>query len=89
MAWTNNNWRTLVSSTQADAITGRVKVKFIRWSQIAAPGDDLVLNDAHGDNIITVKAETADLPVELPLDRMYDGLTVTTLDSGQLEVFLD
>ena len=89
MAFTNNNYVTLVSSTQGDAITGRFKVRYVDWTQISTAAHDLVLSTADGVKFVVAKAETDTLPVEIPVDLMVDGITVTTLDSGQITIYLD
>jgi hypothetical protein len=88
MAVTNNANSTIIFTAGSDAVTGSKFVRYLRWEGMTAAGDDLVVNEASGKNIVTVKAETEHLPVEIPLDRMVDGLTVATMDAGLLIAFL-
>ena len=89
MAVTNNNWSELIMTAAADAVTGRLKIKYIRWDQIGTAADDLVVSDTAGAKKRTIKAETDALPVEIPIDDMWDGFKVVTLDSGTVRVYLE
>lgn len=85
---TNNNWSEIIITT-TESVTGRMKIKYVRWDQIGTAGDDLVFTDANGSKQRTVQAETDTLDVEIPIDDMWNGFTVSTLDSGTVRVYLE
>lgn len=89
MAVTNNNWSEILFTAGSDAITGRMKIKYFRWDQITTAGDDLVITDTAGSKQRTIKAETADIPVEIPIDDMWNGIIIDTLDSGVVRAYLE
>ena len=89
MAPTNNKWKTLILPAAADAVTGLLKIRYIRWEQITTAGDDLILDTTAGVNIVTLTAENATDGIDIPIDETVDGIVVTTMDSGRVIVFLD
>lgn len=89
MAVTNNNWSEIICTAAADAVVARVKIKYVRWDQITTAGDDLVITDTAGSKQRTIKAETADIPVEIVIDEMWNGIVIDTLDSGVVRFYLD
>ena len=89
MAVTNNEWKVIEFTAEADALTGRMKIRYLRWEAIATAAHNLVVNTTAGANIATVAAETDDRVVEIPVNEMVNGIVVTTMDSGKLIAYLD
>ena len=89
MAVTNNNWTEIIMTAGADAILGRMKISYIRWDGVTTAGHDLVLTDTNGVKKRTVKSSADNSTVEIVIDDMWDGLIVSTLDSGIVRAFLE
>lgn len=84
-----NPW---ILDTAGVITTDRVRIAKIRWIGVDAAGDDLVVQHADGTYLWTAKAlagdATNDIDYELPVDNFdAEGLKLTTLDSGKVEVW--
>lgn len=66
----------------------KVKIKRVVWSEQVAAGDTLLLSDSNGKKVIASKAYAANFTQEFAYDGWFDGLTLTTLTSGVLLVYL-
>jgi len=76
---------TVSSTTQ---ITGRIKVKSIRWASITSVGDELIILDDAGTKIFQLTNPTAKNSLDVFLDAWWtNGFRVSTLGSGI--VFID
>ena len=89
MAVVNNGWIMITMDTAADAILGRMVIRYIRWEGITTAAHQLILKNAAGTEFVNTLAEVDTLPVEIPIGRMIDGVTLDTIDSGQIIIYLD
>jgi hypothetical protein len=65
-----------------------VKIKRLVWSEQATVGDVLLISDRNGKPIVSSKAYAANFNQEFAYDGWFNGLTVTTLASGIVMVYL-
>lgn len=90
MAATGTNGLVWIADTANDA-SGPVSVRTFVWSGVATAGDDLVVSDTtQGDNVLELKAlanQNVVIGPFIPPLVFVGGLTVDTIDSGQLHVF--
>lgn len=79
----------VVTMTEAaDTLAGNSIVEGMRWIADTA-GDDLVVDDGSGNVIWTAKAETNDFTDVIMFGpQMFSDITVDTIDSGTLYVYL-
>lgn len=84
MAVTRNKNKTIEMTAQADFIAERVKIGFMRWIGATTAGHSLVVDDGHGGLIWESEADGANFIDLHPLFNWYDGVTVTTMQSGKL-----
>ena len=90
MAVTQSTFNIIKMGAAADAITGLRKVNFLLWhAKAAAAGHDLVVSDAAGNVIWVDTADGANYKNFCPLKNTVNGITVTTMDSGELYVYLE
>jgi len=88
MAVTQENFIVTVMSATADAITGPIKVNFLLWhSKVAAADHDLLVSDADGNVLWSDTADAARYKNFCPLKNQVNGITVTTMDSGELYIY--
>ncbi len=74
----------------ADAVTGKKIVSHFRWYDVTAAGDDLIITDTAGNQIVACTAPTADYETILPLEGVHqqvDGIIAATMDSGKLQAY--
>jgi hypothetical protein len=66
-----------------------LKIKTIVWSGQAAAGDEAMVVDSAGNLIWNARAYNTDFQQESPNVGWINGLQVTRLDSGFLQIYLD
>lgn len=78
------------NSNNGDTFTGRIKIKYIRWTNATAADDDVIIKDGSGNVIWRTKAEAADQPQEsCALDhRWFNGIETDTIDTGTVDIYL-
>ena len=87
MAVTQLNTRYIRCSAAADAITKDLVINFIRWVG-ATSADTLVLSDSNAIVIAESAANSNDFVDIIPINDVIPGLTVTTMGSGTLIIYL-
>lgn len=88
MAVTQENTIVIKMGAAADAITGFINVNFLYWhSKGAAADEDLVVSDAAGNILWVDTADQARYKNFCPIKNKVNGITVTTMDSGELYVY--
>jgi hypothetical protein len=73
--------------TSTDSVTGRLIVSYLRWVGATTAGHSLVVNDADGNVIWESEADGANFIDILPFWRRVNGVTVNTIDSGNLFIY--
>jgi len=87
MAFSDNLYNLASMDTNADSIAGRIQIKKAMWGGVTTAGHDLVLTDADGSDLGTIKAGANDNVTLSHLEGMWvTDFTVTTIDSGTLYV---
>ena len=85
---TGNPW---ILDTAESVTTNPFRCKYIEWTP-EADGDDLLLVDNAGNTIWTRKAIAGDANQGISEDKRIDGtlngLSITTIDSGTVYVYL-
>lgn len=66
-----------------------MKIKTIVWSGQANPGDQAEVQDAYGNIVWNALAYNTDFQQESPNIGWVQGLQVTILTSGHLQIYLD
>lgn len=66
-----------------------LKIKTIVWSGYAAAADTAVVADAYGNIVWSASGYAADFQQESPNIGWINGLQVTNLSSGKLQIYLD
>ena len=90
MAVTQANFIVIKMGAALDAITGLYKVNFLYWhSKVAAADHDLLVSDAAGNELWSDTADAARYKNFCPIKNVINGITVTTMDSGELYVYLE
>jgi len=88
MAVTQSTFNVIKMGAAADAITGLINVNFLYWhSKAAAADDDLVVSDSLGNILWVDTADGARYKNFCPLKQRVNGITVTTMDTGELYVY--
>ena len=88
MAVTQSTFSVVKMGAQGDAITGLIDVNFLYWhSKGAAADDDLVVSDSLGNILWVDTADGARYKNFCPLKQRVNGITVTTMDTGELYVY--
>jgi hypothetical protein len=91
MAVTQANTRLIRFGTAADAITNQVYIQKIVWLGPTTAGHNLVISDADGVitamkcNINEAGGRAVEWFEEVPFPA--NGITITTLDSGTVDVY--
>lgn len=80
--------KTWVLDATGSVYTNRVKIKTIIWTGISTNGDDLLINESSGGQIILSIKGGANNPFSVEVNRWYDGIYLTTLDSGTVNIIL-
>lgn len=90
MAVTQAGQRCKRFGAAGDAITGNQIVRYFRWISGSAgvSGDELVVSDAAGNVWYRSVADGPNFPDVFPIFDVLDGITVTTMDSGELFVYI-
>ncbi len=65
-----------------------LKIETIVWSGQAAAGDVATVLDAYGHEVWNAEAYNTDFQQESPKIGWINGLQVTRLDSGHLQIYL-
>lgn len=88
MAFSDNAYNLAVFDAGAQTLTGKHKLCRVAWETGATAGNDLVLTDASGMNLGTLKSEAANEYLNIAhLQGMWvEDFTVTTIDGGTLYV---
>lgn len=87
MAVSNDGW--LITFTAgSDAVTGRFYVKYFLWENVTTDGDDLIIKDASGAPLANVKWDTNEGNTPIYIERMVNGITIDTLDSGRVVAYI-
>ena len=87
MAVTNAKSGIYRFDTGGGTVSGGQFVTYARWIAGAASGDQCVLSDGVGSIWFDSQADGADFIDIMPIYRVLQGLTVTTIDSGILYVY--
>jgi hypothetical protein len=91
MAITGTNDTVTWLTSAADTISGDLYIEKVVWSGIGTGGDDLKLMDASSnEQIFLGKAgqyDTIELTFDGPRGRHFNGVKVTTIDSGQVGIY--
>lgn len=66
-----------------------LKIKTIVWSGYAASTDTAVVEDGRGNIVWSAAGYAADFQQESPNIGWIQGLQVTSLTSGKLQIYLD
>lgn len=88
MAFVDNKENFAVFDAGAQTLSGKHKLCRVAWETGATAGNDLVLTDAAGTDLGTLKSEAANEYITVShLQGMWvTDLTVTTIDGGKLYV---
>ena len=78
----------IVLDGATQAVARKLKVSCLVWSGIATAGDDLLIHTVSGGSIIFKGTSAANVSLIIPVNGWIDGLYITTLDSGQVMVYL-
>jgi hypothetical protein len=82
--------KTILFGALNDAITGMVKVKYIRWIKPTTAGHGLVIQNTGSKVVCQMTCDTANEDGNtLRIDDWINGLKVTTLGSGTVEVRIE
>jgi hypothetical protein len=77
----------ITMNAQGDQLGGVEDIDFIEWvSKGAAGGDDLVIDDDDGMNVVEDSADGANYFMIYPIKRKINKLVLATLDSGKVKV---
>lgn len=68
---------------------GPLRIKTLVWSGQATAGDEVMVLDARGNLIWNARAYNTDFQQESPHIGWVQGLQVTQLDSGFLQIYLE
>lgn len=72
----------------ADSITGKKLVSYIRWVGATTAGHSLVVKDAAGNEIMKSVADGNYFIDIQPVFQVKDGVVATTMQSGELYVYV-
>lgn len=90
MAITQSTFNIIKMGAGSDALTGLRNVNFILWhSKGAVAGDDLLIKDAAGNELWADTADAANYKNFCPIKNTVNGITLTTMDSGTVYVYLE
>lgn len=90
MAVTQAQTNVIKMGAAADAITGFYRVNFLYWhSKAAVAGNDLLVSDAAGNELWSDTADAARYKNFCPIKNQVNGITVTTMTTGELFVYLE
>jgi len=78
-------WVLDTANTGTNVTDQAVRINWIVWTNIGTDGDDLILQDGDGKNIIKLKGK-AGIDMYLPLGDYVRGFRLHTLDSGEVQV---
>lgn len=73
----------------ADAVTGKMKIDFIRWVGATTAGHSLVLKDTAGNTIFESVADGANFIDVHRVPIVVDGVDLDTMGSGTLYLYLN
>lgn len=87
MAVSGANTSVIKFSAASDAITGRIKIRTIRWVGATTAGHTLQITDTNGNIIFESEADGANFIDVHPMYEIFDGITVSTMSSGDFYVY--
>lgn len=88
MAVTGEDKGRIKMTEAADTTDSTLFVKYLRWVGATTAGHSLVVNDEDGDAIFESAAEGANFIDVHPLFSIVRGITVATMGSGTLYVYV-
>jgi len=73
--------------TVGTILTSKIAIVAVEWASPVSQGDDMVLSDVNGNQIVAAVCEAAGQSQFRRFEpAWYDGLVLTTLDSGTVFV---
>ena len=88
MSVTTNAGYMIKMTAQSDAVTGSFKVGYVRWVNGVRANEECLLKDTNGSELFHSVADGPNYTDLMPIFRWVNGLTLTTLDSGTLYIYL-
>jgi hypothetical protein len=88
VAFSDNKYNFAVFDGGSQVLSGKRKLCRVAWETGATAGNDLVLTNAGGDDLGTLKSEAANeyLSINHLQGMWVTDFTVTTIDGGKLYV---
>lgn len=89
MAVTGQSIGIIRMSAAADAVTGKMKIDYIRWVGGTTAGHQCILKDTDGNTLFDSVADGAHFVDVHAIPMIVDGIDLDTLDSGILYIYLN
>lgn len=86
MAVTQSTKKVIIFGAASDALTGKRRVGYVNWLGATTAGHVLNLTDTAGNVVLKLIAQAANDPFYIPIFETWDGIIVTTMQSGVLHV---
>jgi len=84
---TSSTWLLDTANTTTNVTDQNLDVAWIIWTNITSDGDDLIVQDGNGDNIVKLKGKSG-VDMIVPYVGRIRGFRLHTLDSGNVQVRL-